>query len=110
MEGEAIFCYDKGWACSNEAAYVVERDIVNRDGQMFSKHTATVRVMDFFVTGEPFGVGDKVDIIFRNEEGVRTGYSGEVKGLTDAMAVLVISGEINFKIVLDTIKKQNHGK
>lgn len=109
MEGEAVFCYEGGWGCSNDATYVVERDLVKKeDGSMVSMHTPTVRLMDHFINGKKPELGSVAEVIFRSD-GTKIGYKTKIKGITDGMVVLAVSGDAIVKNILDTIKKQNYG-
>jgi len=108
---EVIFTYEGGWGCSNDATYTAEVELIREpEGKMFSRHTSVVRAMDYFIQGKRFEKGQKAEVAYKNEEGVKTGYSAEITGLTEEMVILAVSGHIEVKRIVSTIKEQNHGK
>lgn len=66
--------------------------------------------MDYFVQGNRFEKGQEVQLAYKNDEGAKSGHTAQVTGLTEGMVVLAVSGQIEVKKVVSTIKEQNHGK
>lgn len=114
MQGSVIIDFGNGWACSNEASVVVERNIIEGpNGQKLSKHTNTIRVLYYLnIIGEM--VKDvEAEVVFKmDESGTEKGFKTKIVGLTEEMAILEVIEHIeNYKSITKKIKGgYNYGK
>lgn len=109
MTGSIVIDFHRGWACSNEVAFVVERDLIKLpDGSMGSRHTNTLRVMAYHNVVDRIQKGDKASCVFKIEEsGDLKAYEAEVNGITEEMLILKILSTTNNQ--QETIKKIKGG-
>lgn len=97
IPGSVVIDFGRGWACSNEVTFVVERDLITLpDGSKASKHVNTLRVLACHnVIGE-LKKEDKLECVFKiDESGDKKGYTAEVNAMTAEMMILKITSIIN---------------
>lgn len=107
MTGSVIMEFGRGWACSNEAAYVIEKELITKeDGSRASKHTHTIRAMAYHSVVSEMVKGDKVDCVFKDEEtDEKKSYRTEVNGITKEMLILkIINHTDNQQEIIKKIK------
>lgn len=92
MTGSVIMEFGRGWACSNEATYVIEKNLITlEDGSRVSKHTHTIRAMAYHNVISTVVKGDRADCVFKDDEtGEKKSYNTEVSGITKEMLILKI--------------------
>lgn len=113
MFGSIVLNFNGGWACSNDASLVVERDLIKTENGMVSKHTNTLRIMGLHLVKGTISKTDVVNCVFKNEEtGLLQGFEGTVVGLTNEMTIIKITKSTeNYKEIIKNIKGgYNYGK
>ena len=108
MQGSVVIDFEKGWACSNEATMLVERELVTIDGKKYSKHTSTIRAFSFFNVEGEMAKEDVGEAVFKmDESGTQKGFKVKVVGLTEEMAILEVLEDIeNYKVITKKIKRR----
>lgn len=107
MEGSVIIDFGTGWACSNDVAFVVEKDLVTlEDGSKASKHTNTLRVMAYHNVVGQIKKGDALECVFKiDESGAKKAFTAEVNGMTPEMMILkILSTTDNQQEIIKKIK------
>lgn len=108
MQGSVLIDFGTGWACSNEASVLTEREIVVIDEVKYSRHITVIRVLSYMnVTGEMLK-DSQAEVVFKmDESGSEKGFKTKIVGLTEEMAILEVVENIeDYKSITKKIKRR----
>jgi hypothetical protein len=103
---DVVIDFGTGWACSNEADDMEEKELITLDsGERVSKRTHVIRAQNFLnVVGE-IKIGDEANLVYRGEDGIAKGYGAIVTILKNELLVLKVTSIIeNYKLITQKIK------
>jgi hypothetical protein len=109
MTGSIFISAKKGWACSNEMLWVVDREIIEREGQKVSKHTDIFKIKALFLHGIELSKNLFVDLIVKLDDNDKIqGFTGVVIGQTnETLAIMKLTTTERTEEILNKIKEEN---
>lgn len=108
MQGSVLIDFGNGWACSNEASVLTEREPVVIDDVKYSKHVTVIRVLEYLNVDGKMEKDTEAEVVFKmDESGTEKGFKTLIVGLTDEMVILqVIENIENHKLITKKIKRR----
>ena len=103
-----VIDFGTGWACSNEADDMEERELITLDnGERVSKRTHVIRAQNFLNVEGEIKIGDIASLVYKGEDGVPKGYGAEVTIVKNELLVLKVTSIIeNHKSIIQKIKRR----
>lgn len=110
MFGICAIVYDEGLAVSNDAIFDTDKHLIEIDGIKHSKQVLTVKINAIFDVKGRLNEGDKVECIFKSEEGKKNAFVGSVKSRGKQLTVIheLVKIDHYYNKILNKIK--SHGK
>lgn len=114
MQGSVIIDFNVGWACSNEATFMLDRKLIRGEkNERLSKHTETIRILSYLAIDMQLENGLEGEAVFKmDDSGTQKGFKIKLVGLTEEMAILEVLQHIeDTKLITKKIKGgYNYGK
>lgn len=109
MYGSAFIVHEKGWSCSNDVTFEVEKDIIEVEGKKASKQTNTLKVKGIFNGAGILSIDDKVQCVFKIDDTFKKqGFLGTVNAITEkTTTILLLTKTDKTKEILNKIKEEN---
>jgi hypothetical protein len=109
MTGSVFISAPTGWACSNEMFWIIDREIIEREGKKVSKHTNFLKIKALFLHNIEISKGLFVDLVVKLDDSDNIqGFTGVITGQTkETTAIQILTTTERTQEILNKIKEEN---